>query len=49
MSIEKNIIELNLAGRTGHRFAVIKKARALPEDKTIEFKITESGLEKVVD
>ena len=45
----KNIIELNLAGRTGHRFATIKKARALPEDKTIEFKITETGLEKVVD
>lgn len=45
----KNIIELGLLEQTGHRLAKIKKARALPEDKTIEFKITESGLEKVVD
>ncbi|MBR9682681.1 MAG: DNA repair and recombination protein RadB [Candidatus Aenigmarchaeota archaeon] len=45
----KNIIELGLGEQTGHRFATIKKARALPEDKKIEFKITESGLEKVAD
>ncbi len=45
----KNIIELNHTGETAHRIATIKKARALPEDKTIEFKITENGLEKVAD
>jgi len=40
----KNIIELKHAGRTSQRIARIVKARSLPEDKKILFKITESGL-----
>lgn len=40
----KNIVELGHAGRTGCRFAVIRKARSLPEDKQIEFEICDEGL-----
>ncbi len=40
----KNIIELESLG-PGHRNAIIRKARSLPEEKSVEFKITGSGLE----
>jgi len=43
----KNIIELTHAGRTGCRIARIAKARALPEDKTVEFQIVSDGLKEV--
>lgn len=43
----KNLIELMHTGQTSHRYAIIRKARALPEDKKIEFKIEQEGLKKV--
>ncbi len=42
----KNIIELVHAGRTGHRIAIIKKARSLSEDKQAEFVIAQNGLKE---
>ncbi len=43
----KNLIELMHAGRTGCRIARIVKARALPEDKQIEFQIAQEGIKEV--
>ncbi|MEM7823973.1 MAG: DNA repair and recombination protein RadB [Candidatus Aenigmatarchaeota archaeon] len=40
----KNIIELSHAGRSGIRIATIRKARSQPEDKSVEFEITQNGL-----
>lgn len=40
----KNIIELESLG-PGSRKATIRKARSLPEEESVEFKITQSGLE----
>lgn len=43
----KNIVELMHSGRTSCRIARISRARSLPEDKTVEFQITDSGLKDV--
>ncbi len=43
----KNLIELMHAGRTSCRIARIVKARALPEDKQIEFQIAQDGIREI--
>jgi DNA repair protein RadB len=42
----KNLIELMKAGQTSHRYAIIRKARSVEEDKQVEFKLTGKGIEK---
>jgi DNA repair protein RadB len=42
----KNLIELMHTGQTSHRYAIIRKARSIEENKQIEFKITSTGLDK---
>lgn len=44
----KNIVELSINLETRNRKARIEKARALPENKEVEFRIVGNGLEKVV-
>ncbi|MFH0829804.1 MAG: DNA repair and recombination protein RadB [Candidatus Aenigmatarchaeota archaeon] len=43
----KNMVELSHAGRTSCRIARIARARSMPEDKQIEFQITNDGLKEV--
>lgn len=43
----KNLIELIHAGKPNHRIAIVRKARAIPEGKRIEFEIYEKGLREV--
>ncbi len=43
----KNLVELIHTGKSGHRIAVIRKARCVPEGKKIEFEIRENGLREV--
>jgi len=43
----KNMVELSHAGRTSCRIARIARARSMPEDKQIEFQITNEGLKEV--
>jgi DNA repair protein RadB len=40
----KNVVELSHTNRTGLRLATIKKARSLPEDRSVEFEIAADGL-----
>ncbi len=44
----KALIELKKADRPGHRTALVRKHRSLSEDRKIDFKIVEKGLEDVV-
>ena len=43
----KTLIELKKAERSNHRFAIVRKHRAVPEGKNIEFKITENELKEI--
>lgn len=43
----KNLVELSLTGETGCRLARIERARSLPENKEIKFRIVENGLETI--
>ena len=43
----KNLIELIHAGKPNHRIAIVRKARALPEGRKVEFEIYEKGLKEV--
>ena len=40
----KNLVELIHSGKSNHRVAIVKKARAVPEGKRVEFEIYEKGL-----
>jgi len=42
----KNLVELVHTGRAGCRLARVAKARALPEDKSVEFQICDKGLKE---
>jgi DNA repair protein RadB len=42
----KNLVELMDAGQTSHRYAIIRKARSVEEDRQVEFKLTNKGIEK---
>lgn len=43
----KNLVELIHSGRSNCRIARIARARALPEDRQVEFEITQSGIKEV--
>ena len=43
----KTLIELKRTGSPGHRAAIVKKHRSLPENKTIEFEIKQDNLKEI--
>ncbi|HIQ50154.1 MAG TPA: DNA repair and recombination protein RadB [Nanoarchaeota archaeon] len=46
-SWSKNLVELIHAGKPNHRIAIVRKARAIPEGRRVEFEIYEKGLREV--
>jgi DNA repair protein RadB len=43
----KTLIELRRTGTTGHRVAIVRKHRSIPENKSIEFEIKEKELKEI--
>ena len=43
----KALIELKRTGTPNHRAAIVRKHRSIPENKSIEFEITENGLKEL--
>jgi len=43
----KTLIELKRLEKDGHRVAIVRKHRSVPEGRSVEFKIVEKGLEEI--